>query len=116
MTKLALTTTTHSQSHNTVDAIKVLDKTFVYSDSRGFSTSANIDSDFAMEVINDFPVKMGRGNVQDHPKPVLFMDRLNKTNDIILKWNRFDENRFELMIHCGSSHVWTSDVLNINND
>ena len=101
MKNLEITTGVHIQSGKSVKEISILGKSFCYSDKRGFQTQSEITKDFALEVINAFPVKISMTG-----KPVLMLDRLNDLK-IILKWNYLGDNNYELSVH-SLGHVWAS--------
>ena len=89
----------HPQSGKESKSIIVLNKEFIYSDKRGFVQYTEISIEFAMEIINSFPVANGRTG-----KEIKFLDRLNPNYPIILKWN----NLFDKMtIHGLGGHVWS---------
>ncbi len=113
MKTLAITKTVHPQSKKEVTAIKVLGSTFIYSDKRGVDRYAMISQEFAKEVISAFPVKVGRGNILEPGKEIYFPERM-KNSEVRLSWNFFGKGEYELLIHDGSDHVWTSNTININ--
>lgn len=101
MKNLEITTGKHIQSGKSVKEIQILGKSFCYSDARGFQTQSEITKEFALDVINSFPVKISMTG-----KPVLMLDRLNALG-IILKWNFLGDDNYELSIH-SAGHVWAS--------
>ncbi|WP_134344494.1 hypothetical protein [Flavobacterium psychrophilum] len=105
MKNLEITTGVHVQSGRPVKQITILGKDFCYSDKRGYQTESRITRDFALKVIEAFPVKISRSGI-----PVLMLDRLNDLG-IILKWNYLGEAGYELSIHSGG-HVWASSPIN----
>lgn len=105
MKNLEITSGVHVQSGKLVKEITILGKSFCYSDKRGFQTHSEISKDFAIEVINAFPVKISMTG-----KPVLMIDRLSNLG-IILKWNYLGDKKYELAIH-SAGHVWASEPIN----
>ena len=113
MKTLAITKTVHPQSKKEVTAIEILGRTFIYSDKRGVDRYAMISQEFAKEVIDTFPVKIGRGNIVEQGKEIYFPERM-KNSEVRLSWNFFGKGEYELLIHDGSDHVWTSNTISIN--
>lgn len=104
MKNLAITTGVHVQSGKSVKEITILGQSFCYSDKRGFQTQSEISKEFALDVINAFPVKISMTG-----KPVLMIERLYDRG-IILKWNYLGADEYELSIH-SSGHVWASSPI-----
>jgi len=108
MKNLEITTKINSQNKREEKSIRILNQTFLYSDKRGFSKNANINYDFAIKIIETFPVEMGKGSYLSEPKPVLMLDRLDKASQIIrVSWGMRKDGHV-LTIHQGNTHVWTS--------
>jgi len=105
MKKLFISTMIHPQSGKKVECIIILGEKFIYSDKRGYGNNANISSDFANKIISNFPVKMDTEGY-----PIYFPERLR--NDVLkLTWNLYTNGFYDLKIHSGSSHVWSSDFI-----
>lgn len=105
----------HPQSHKHVESIIILDREFIYSDKRGHGKNTIIDYEFAMRVINHFPVKLGRGTMLEAGKPILFLDRMRPNDTIRLTWSRYTDGLYELKIHA-PGHVWTSGFIDWQNN
>jgi hypothetical protein len=103
MKKVNITTGAHPQNGKQVRMITILDHSFVYSDKRGHCCHTTIDGDFAREIISEIPAK--------HYYP----DRLpSPGQEFKLSWNWFGENKgYQLLLHYGSDHVYTSENINI---
>jgi hypothetical protein len=103
MTQVTKTTGTHSQSKKECKFINILGESFVYSDKRGYGTWAMVPASFAKKIIENIPALH------------YYADRMPSENQTMkLSWSHYGDSGYELRLHSGSNHVYTSEKFQIN--
>lgn len=109
MSQITIITGTHPQSNKPCKLINILGTGFIYADKRGHSMHDEIPCEFAKQIIAEIPAE------------VLHTDRVKFLTDnqtIKLSWSCYSPGKakraegavdtYELRIHAGSEHVYSS--------
>ncbi len=84
-------------------SINIINRSFRFSDKRGFSQFSPIEKSFAEQVVKAFPTKILH---QER-----FNDMLSGNGSIVLKWNLYAGGLVDLLIHYNQVHVFTSELV-----